>query len=170
MITTLLTDMFQAYTRQKQASKALDVQVLKIKALRLREVEPKEVPLDLETNNFWDRLSSELGHGVMFARTSFQTEDEAAISCHWEEGAMMHPICHPEADKYIYVIRGALRDLISGALLQPGEKISLDDIINGTAHAQPYLIPAGQAHFLQSLEPDTFFVIKFKSHEYANNR
>jgi len=157
-----LKRMFQTITRHRAAHEALRHQSLKIKALRLREVEPREVPIEFRSSGFWDRVSNNLGHGIMFARTSYQTEDEAAISCHWEEGAMMHPHCHPESEEYVYVIRGALKDHVKGAILYPGERVSIEDVLAGTAQAQPYVIPAGQAHFLQALEPDTFFVIKFK--------
>ena len=162
--------MFATHTRQQNAFKALDGQVLKIKALKLRDADPQEVPVELTTSGFWEQISEDLGQGIMHARTSYLTDDEAAIACHWEEGAMLHPHRHPEVDEYIYVIRGSLRDLYTNTRLVPGEQISIEDVLNGDVHEQPYHIPAGTAHFLQALEPDTFFVIKFKrndNHDYS---
>ena len=162
MIPNTLEIMFQALTRHRKAHKALDSQVLRIKAVRLSEVEPTEIPISFTVTNNWKRINQELGYGVMFARTSYKRDDEIAISSHWEERAMMHPHVHPDSDEYIYLVRGALRDHSRGITIRPGEQVSEEDVLAGKVSAQPYIIPAGTAHFLQALEPDTFFVTKFK--------
>lgn len=77
----------------------------------------------------------------------------------------MHPMYHPDTDKFIYVIHGALKELNTGAILYPGERLSVKNIIDGTTPSQPYVISAGTAHFLQAIEPDTFFIIKFKHND-----
>jgi uncharacterized protein YjlB len=159
--------MFATIRRTRDAQQALTATALRIKALRLREVEPKQVPVQFNAEAFWQQLSADHGHGVMFARLSYKRVDECGLACHWEEGAMMHPHVHPDTDEMIYMIRGALVDLYTGATIRPGEMTSAEDVLNGSAHVQPFVIPAGTAHFLQALEPDTHFVIKFKRN--ANN-
>lgn len=154
--------MFQAVERHRDAQKALTAQTLRIKALRLNDENVPEVPVEFKVRGFWERTSKKLGHGVMFNRTSYQSDNEVAMACQWENGAMLHPHVHPDADEFIYVIRGSLKDIHTGAVLLPGEEVSVEQIMEGNAHSQPYVIPAGQIHFLQALERDTFFVVKLK--------
>jgi quercetin dioxygenase-like cupin family protein len=161
--------MFQILEQHKKAARRFDASLLRIKAVRMRgEYEPKEIPIDFKVGVDWETISQIHGEGNMRWRQSYKRHDEYAVSCHWDAGSMLYNHKHPRADEYIYVIRGSLRNLNTGEVIEAGEKNSLESVLAGTASAQPYVIPAGTPHFIQALEDDTWFVVKFIPHGKSN--
>jgi len=88
-----------------------------------------------------------------------------AISNSWKRGCVMVKHYHNQYDEYIYVVRGKLKDRVTGEMIttpemaqelqmSPINAAKLRENINGWYH-----IPAGNEHLLVALE-DSDFVVK----------
>jgi len=91
----------------------------------------------------------------------------AASHNSWEQGSVMIKHYHTLYDEYIYVVRGKLKDRITGDIIMTPEtaqqlQVPPSENIHGWYH-----IPAGQEHLIVALE-DSEFVVKFVRQPASN--
>lgn len=158
--------MIEVLSRFKKARKNLTNQINKFEAIQLREDDPIQFPVEFEVGPDWQQVSKRLGTGEMMMRTSYQGQDEIAVSCWWDEGAYLKKMVHPDAETFLYVIKGALRELESGSTIRAGEDLSAQDALDGLG--TPFVIPAGVPQILQAVEPETFFIMKLKPIKFTS--
>lgn len=158
--------MLDTLTRHREASCALGTNLLRMKAIMLKHEVPLEVVINWnEMIENWTTLPQIIEDGCATGgklRTCYIQEGEMGIEVKMEDGALFSPHFHTDADEYIYLIRGAVIEHITGVEIYPGEHVSIEAIKRGTIQTVPYVIPAGRAHFIQATQPNTVLIVKLK--------
>lgn len=106
--------------------------------------------------------------GIAQWRTFFANEQVGICSVHnsWKRGCVMINHNHKLYDEYIYVVRGELKDHLTGDIITTPE-VAQELYVSPEKVAQMrgntygwYFIPAGQDHLILALE-DSEFIVKF---------
>ena len=117
----------------------------------------EHLSVDFNVTDEWTQIVEDLANGVIFIRTHYNTTNVKCVHNKWADQAWLKHHYHELADEYIYVTQGTL---LIETFDRVGNKLTVHKL-NAMDNTQPYFIPRGVPHFIQAIDGEVDFVVKF---------